>query len=199
MSLGFETLRVLLVDDNWHMRSIAITLLESFGITQIRDVDSGQEGVRIAQLWPADVALVDFKMEPMNGVQFTRMIRNAPNSRNPYLPIIMMTGHSAVVRVMEARDAGVTEFIAKPLSARTLLNRLNSVIYQPRAFVRTQSYFGPDRRRRADPAFKGPWRRFDDADRGGHPTASSTLSGPRPPSPSLPSSDYDDDLIWDDN
>jgi len=188
MSLGFETLRVLLVDDNWHMRSIAITLLESFGITQIRDVESGAEGIKVAQAWPADVALVDFKMEPMNGVQFTRTIRNAPNSRNPYLPIIMMTGHSAIVRVMEARDAGVTEFIAKPLSARTLLNRLNSVIYQPRPFVRTQTYFGPDRRRRADPVYQGPWRRFDDGDR-----LARAKGIPPPPSA------IDDDLVWDDN
>jgi CheY-like chemotaxis protein len=189
MSLGFETLRVLLVDDNWHMRSIAITLLESFGVTQIRDVESGAEGLRVAKLWPADVALVDFKMEPMNGVQFTRAIRNSPGSRNPYLPIIMMTGHSAVVRVMEARDAGVNEFIAKPLSARTLLNRLNAVIYTPRAFVRTKTYFGPDRRRRADPAHQGPWRRIDDADRAAPAPASPPPSGPT----------GFDDLVWDDN
>jgi len=189
MSLGFETLRVLLVDDNWHMRSIAITLMESFGITQIRDVDSGADGIRVSQVWPADVALVDFKMEPMNGVQFTRIIRNSPDSRNPYLPIIMMTGHSAVVRVMEARDAGVTEFIAKPLSAKTLLNRLNAVIYRPRPFVRTETYFGPDRRRRADPIHKGPWRRFDDAGR--------LAQGKVAPQPSGPADC--DDLVWDDN
>jgi DNA-binding response OmpR family regulator len=100
----------------------------------------------------------------------------------------MMTGHSAVVRVMEARDAGVTEFIAKPLSARTLLNRLNAVIYQPRPFVRTQTYFGPDRRRRADPNHLGPWRRSNDGDR----LAQASTS----PSPS--SLTDDDDLIWED-
>jgi CheY-like chemotaxis protein len=192
MSLGFETLRVLLVDDNWHMRSIAITLMESFGITHIRDVDSGAEGIRVAQIWPADVALVDFKMEPMNGVQFTRAIRNSPDSRNPYLPIIMMTGHSAVVRVMEARDAGVTEFIAKPLSARTLLNRLNAVIYQPRPFVRTRTYFGPDRRRRADPAHQGPWRRFDDSDR----LAQAKASSPSSTEPQSSRETDGDDLTW---
>jgi CheY-like chemotaxis protein len=186
MSLGFESLRVLLVDDNWHMRSIAITLLESFGVTQIRDVDSGADGLHVARHWPADVAIVDFKMEPMNGVQFTRIIRNAPDSRNPYLPIIMMTGHSAIVRVMEARDAGVTEFIAKPLSAKTLLNRLNAVIYQPRPFVRTPTYFGPDRRRRADPAHCGPWRRFDDGN------CSARTVDAAPPSSLI----EDGDLIW---
>jgi len=170
------------------MRSIALTLLESFGITQIRDAASGSEGLRIAKVWPADVALVDFKMEPMNGVEFTRIVRNAPDSRNPYLPIIMMTGHSAVVRVMEARDAGVTEFIAKPLSAKTLLNRLNSVLYTPRPFVRTRTYFGPDRRRRADPAHRGPWRRFDDGDR----SSKATHATP-------PSKPTDDDLVWEDS
>jgi DNA-binding response OmpR family regulator len=87
---------------------------------------------------------------------------------------------------MEARDAGVTEFVAKPLSARTLLNRLNAVIYQPRAFVRTQTYFGPDRRRRVDPMHQGPWRRLDDGDR--------ILKATPPPSSSI-----DDDLVWDDN
>jgi CheY-like chemotaxis protein len=188
MSLGFENLRVLLIDDNWHMRSIAITLLRSFGVLQIRDADSGAEGIKIAQSWPADLALVDFKMEPMNGVEFTRIIRNAPDSRNPYLPIIMMTGHSAVVRVMESRDAGVTEFIAKPLTAKTLLNRLNAVLYQPRPFVRTDSYFGPDRRRRTDPAYAGPWRRFDDPNR----------IAPAP-ARSAPGSNGGDDLVWEDD
>jgi CheY-like chemotaxis protein len=186
--LGFETLRVLLVDDNWHMRSIAMTLLQSFGIRQIHDVQSGAEGVKITQSLPVDLALVDFKMEPMNGVEFTRIIRNAPDSRNPYLPIIIMTGHSAVVRVMEARDAGVTEFIAKPLTARTLLNRLNAVIYKPRPFIRSQTYFGPDRRRRADPAHKGPWRRFDDGGRAVQAT----------PEPAAPVNQIQgDDLVWD--
>jgi CheY-like chemotaxis protein len=184
MSLGFESLRVLLIDDNWHMRSIAITLLQGFGITQIRELSSGAEGVAAAKIWPADLALVDFKMSPMNGVEFTRVIRNAPDSRNPYLPIIMMTGHSALVRVMEARDAGVTEFIAKPLTAKTLLNRLNAVIYQQRPFVRTSTYFGPDRRRRADPAHMGPWRRFSD------PQVQAQRAATRSAPPG------EDDLIW---
>jgi CheY-like chemotaxis protein len=184
MSLGFESLRVLLIDDNWHMRSIAITLLQGFGITQIREFASGAEGVAASKIWPADLALVDFKMSPMNGVEFTRVIRNAPDSRNPYLPIIMMTGHSALVRVMEARDAGVTEFIAKPLAAKTLLNRLNAVIYQQRPFVRTATYFGPDRRRRADPAHIGPWRRFGDPQVQAQQAAGRSL----PPG--------EDDLIW---
>jgi DNA-binding response OmpR family regulator len=101
-------------------------------------------------------------MFPLDGVEFTRMVRNAPDSRNPYLPIIMMTGHSERYRVMDARDAGVTEFVAKPLTAKAVLERIHAVIYRPRPFVRTAEYFGPDRRRKDDPGFAGPWRRSTD-------------------------------------
>ncbi len=74
----------------------------------------------------------------------------------------MLTGYAERSLVMEARDAGVTEFIAKPLTAQALVNRLGAVIFKPRPFVRTSSYFGPDRRRRDDPNYDGPLRRSDD-------------------------------------
>ena len=162
MTTGLEALSVLLADDNPHMREIVGVLLNNFGIKNIRAVRDGGQGLEILKVWQPDLAIVDFKMEPVDGVEFTREVRNSPNSRNPYLPIIMMTGHSARSRVYEARDSGVTEFVVKPVNARTLLDRIMAVIYRPRPFVRTKTYFGPDRRRRADPAFSGPYRRAAD-------------------------------------
>jgi len=104
-------------------------------------------------------------MFPLDGVEFTRLVRNSPDSTNPYLPIIMMTGHSEKSRVVEARDAGVTEFVVKPITAKAILERMNAVIYKPRPFVKTDGYFGPDRRRSASKIFKGPYRRSTDAGR----------------------------------
>ncbi len=161
---GLESLRVLLVDDNQHMRAIVTTVLTGVGVKQIREVRDGAEALDALREWSADLAIVDFQMFPLDGVEFTRMVRNAPDSRNPYLPIIMMTGHSERYRVMEARDAGVTEFVAKPLTAKSVLERIQAVIYRPRPFVRTADYFGPDRRRRDDPAYTGPRRRSGDRD-----------------------------------
>ena len=74
----------------------------------------------------------------------------------------MITGHSTMARVNEARDAGVSEFLAKPLTARGVIERLHQAIENPRTFVRTEDYFGPDRRRRDDPAYTGPRRRSTD-------------------------------------
>jgi len=56
-----------------------------------------------------------------------------------------------------ARDAGVNEFIAKPVSVKTVMSRLVAVIEHPRPYVRTQDYFGPCRRRGVQ-EYRGPER-----------------------------------------
>jgi len=71
----------------------------------------------------------------------------------------MLTGHSEKKRVIAARDAGVTEFLAKPISAKALYQRILNIVANPRPFIRTKNYFGPDRRRNANPNYAGPERR----------------------------------------
>ena len=162
MTTPLSAVRVLLVDDNQHMRSIVATVLGGVGVQHLRECCDGAEALDALRQWPADMAIVDFHMSPIDGVEFTRLVRNASDSPNPFLPIIMLTGHAAKARVEEARDAGVTEFVVKPVTARAVLDRINAVILRPRSFVRTGEYFGPDRRRRQDPEFLGPWRRKGD-------------------------------------
>ena len=163
MATGLETLSVLLADDNPHMREIVGVLLHNVGISKVHLARDGSHAIQWMQNWQPDLAIVDFRMEPMDGVEFTRYVRTSDESRNPYLPIIMMTGHSVRSRIYEARDAGVTEFVTKPLNARTLLSRISAVLAQPRPFVRSETYFGPDRRRRDDPDYHGPKRRLMEA------------------------------------
>lgn len=146
MDDGLGELKVLLVDDNQHMRAIISTILIGIGVRDIREARDGAEGLQALRDWPADIAIVDFRMDPLDGVEFTRLVRNSPDSRNPYLPIIMMTGFADRPRVVEARDAGVTELVVKPVTARAIIDRLNAVVFRPRPFVRTMDYFGPRRR-----------------------------------------------------
>ena len=146
MSVGLEALRVLLVDDNPHMRAIVASILKGVGVRQVCEAQDGAEGLQVLRGWPADLAIVDFQMTPLDGACFTRLVRNSPDSENIYLPIIMMTGFADRGRVFEARDAGVTEMIAKPVTARAILDRIETVIMRPRPFVRTADYFGPARR-----------------------------------------------------
>ena len=169
--MALSDLRVLLVDDNPHMRAIVAAILTGVGVHRLQECWDGAGALEALREWPADVAIVDFQMQPVDGVEFTRMVRNAADSPNPFLPIIMLTGHAERTRVVEARDAGVSEFVVKPVTARAVLDRLNAVVARPRPFVRTSDYFGPDRRRRQDPNHAGPWRRKDDAGAGASGTA----------------------------
>ncbi len=145
------------------MRTIASAILQSAGIRKIREVADGAAALEALREHPADIAIVDFNMFPLDGVEFTRLVRNSPDSPNPYLPIIMMTGHSERARVMEARDAGVTEFVVKPITAKAIFDRIQAVIIRPRPFVKTEGYFGPDRRRANAAGYQGPFRRISDA------------------------------------
>lgn len=159
---SLAAIQVLLVDDNPHMLTIASAVLKSAGIRKVLEARDGATGLQILREHNVDLVIVDYNMFPLDGVEFTRLVRNSPDSVNPYLPIIMMTGHSGKQRVYAARDAGVTEFLAKPITAKAVLDRIQSVIWKPRPFVRTEGYFGPDRRRVTPPHFRGPFRRATD-------------------------------------
>jgi CheY-like chemotaxis protein len=161
----FGALQVLVVDDNAHMRAILAEVLKGVGVSKIAEAQDGSEALKILRDFEADLAIVDFSMQPIDGVEFTRIIRTSEHSPNPYLPILMATGHAERARVMEARDAGVTEFVVKPITARAILGRIGAIIYRPRPFVRSGDYFGPCRRRQVDPDWAGPWRREGDKGR----------------------------------
>jgi CheY-like chemotaxis protein len=155
-------MRILLVDDNHHMRVLLTEILRALGVRHIHDASDGAEGLQMLGDHQIDVVMTDLAMQPLGGIDFVRLLRNDPDSPNTMIPVIMITGHSTLQRVNEARDAGVTEFLAKPLTARGVIERITQVVDHPRAFVRSPDYFGPDRRRRQDPNFAGPWRRRAD-------------------------------------
>jgi len=159
---GFENLKALIVEDNAHMRALLRALLNSVGIKDIAEASHGGSALQMLRERKSDLVLSDLAMKPMDGLEFTRQVRNSDSSPNPFVPIIMITGHTEKHRVEAARDAGVTEFLAKPITAANLFARIAEIVERPRAFVRCEDYFGPDRRRRAVEDYAGPWRRADD-------------------------------------
>jgi two-component system, chemotaxis family, chemotaxis protein CheY len=158
MGYNLSKLRVLIVDDSKNMRMLVKTILNALGVQTVREAADGQIAMQELRAGPIDIAIADWVMEPMDGLEFVRQVRTAEDSPNPFLPIIMMTGHTEKHRIFKARDSGVTEFLAKPITAKTLLMRLTNIIEHPRPFVRAKGYFGPDRRRRSED-YAGPERR----------------------------------------
>jgi len=159
----YDLLKILLVDDNHYMRVLLAEILRAIGVNHIYEANDGAEGLQMMRDHSVDLVMTDLSMQPLDGIDFVRLLRNSPDSPNQMAPVIMITGHSTFARVNEARDAGVSEFLAKPLTARGVIERLHQAVEHPRSFVRTDDYFGPDRRRRNDPAYSGPRRRSGDS------------------------------------
>lgn len=157
--IDFNKLRFLVIDDNAHMRRILRTLLLGFGSRDVYEAEDGASGLEAFTHYIPDVVITDWAMPIFDGLELTHMIRQPGANSNPYVAIIMLTGHSEKKRVMAARDAGVTEFLAKPISAKGLYQRIMNVVANPRPFIKTKTYFGPDRRRSASSSYVGPERR----------------------------------------
>jgi len=146
-SYNLENLNILLVEDNKHMQLLIKEILRSFRIKSVRVADDGADAIKEMRTFAVDLVICDWNMQPIDGLEFVRMIRTSSDSTNPYVPVIMLTDHTETHRVLEARDAGITEFLAKPVSAMGLYQRICMVIERPRQFIKTRTYAGPDRRR----------------------------------------------------
>lgn len=153
-----QRLSVLVVDDNQNMRELIRAILQALGIVNIFEGRDGEHAITKVRDFSIDLVITDWVMEPTDGLHLIKWVRTSPDSPDNFLPIIMVTGHTEKARITDARDAGINEFMAKPVSAKSLYRRLVSVIEHPRQFVRTKSYFGPDRRRKTE-TFEGEDRR----------------------------------------
>lgn len=162
MSFRFENLSVLIVEDTVPMLKLVVSVLDTLGVGRIFTAAHGEAGFELFCKENPDIVIADWHMVPMSGIELVDQIRKSTQSPNRTVPIIMMTGYSAMPRVSEARDTGATEFLVKPFSANDLARRIAYVINKPRDFIDTSDYFGPDRRRREIPNYKGPFRRKED-------------------------------------
>ncbi len=162
MTYAFDRVRILVVEDNNPMLEICKTLLMTFGVGEVIVAKNGNDGFKLFCKENPDIVIADWMMHPTDGISLTRRIRSDFQSPNHYVPVILMTGFSEKKRVVQARDAGVTEFLVKPFTARDLYKRIAQIIERPRQFVRSEDFFGPDRRRKASEGFNGPYKRESD-------------------------------------
>lgn len=153
-----ENVRFLVIDDNMFIRTTVRLVLKTMGAREVQEASNGAEALKILAQFQPDIIIVDWEMEPVNGMEFVAKIRGAGDGPLSFIPIIMLSGHSEAVRVTAARDAGVNEFVVKPFSAHGLFTRIQAVIDRPRPFIKVETYFGPDRRRK-NMAFEGDEKR----------------------------------------
>lgn len=142
---------ILVADSDAPMANLIRSVLKNVGFTNVTVTNNGNEALQKVKSGTVDLLITDWRMDPIDGVSLIQLLRQDRNSPNRFLPIIMLTAKTEIKDVEIARDVGVTEYIVKPFTAKSLLHRIVKVIENPRQHIISKGYCGPDRRHKQIP------------------------------------------------
>ena len=154
----------LVVDDRGYTRRAIKGILETIGCKRIDEARDGSEALSVIKSWTPDIVISEWLLEPMSGLELLRAVR-ADKTNIRFTPVIMITSETRREKVILARNAGVTEYVAKPFNAKSLILPAKEIVERPRPFVDLAEYFGPDRRRRMEVMSQGEDKRGKGGDR----------------------------------
>lgn len=156
----FATVQLGLLDNDEFSISLVRTTAGNCGMRRLAVFAEPEDAVAaLRRSSKPEIMLVHHKPLDGMGFEFCRIVRDRKLSPDPFLPIIMISGHVTRQDVIEARDAGVDEFLATPFSPKSFARRVSSILNNRRGFVDIDGYFGPDRRRGAIAEMLGDCRR----------------------------------------
>lgn len=116
-------MKVLIADDSGTMRTIVARSVESNGIKDIVQACDGKEAIDLFKADSIDFVITDWNMPNMTGIDLIRAIRET----NTEVPIIMITTEAEREKVLEAIQAGVTDYLAKPFTPDQLVEKLDKL------------------------------------------------------------------------
>lgn len=158
--LNPRTLSVLVADAHSLGRELIVEILRHLTIANIPSVRSAETAFSTLNDVPVDLILLSWdRNDPFDALAFARDLRKLEDERLRRLPIILLTGRLTREQVISGRDAGMDEFLTKPVSPVALRQRLEMVIETPRPFINSSIFLGPCRRRKNPADYYGEKRR----------------------------------------
>ena len=123
--------RILLAEDNMVNQKLASRILEKLGY-RVDIVSNGEEAIRALESTHYDLVLMDLQMPVMDGISATQAIRAGETAlSNPRIPIIAMTAHALKGDRERCLDAGMDDYVAKPIQPQALIEKLDLWLDNP--------------------------------------------------------------------
>ena len=141
-----ENLGILIVDESLYMRKLTRMMLMNIGAKTIFEASDGVAALDTIRSANPDVAVIDWDLPVLSGLQVVKIVRSPDVFPKPHLPIIMLSASASRTNVAEAMRLGVHEFLLKPTSPRALRDRLLSIIVKPRQMVQVGDRYVPEPR-----------------------------------------------------
>jgi two-component system, chemotaxis family, chemotaxis protein CheY len=145
-TINLRDLVILIADPSSYVRMISHSMLRGFGANKVLEVSHTTQLLQTLSAQKIDILLCDARLPPHGGLVLTRTIRRNADNVNRTMPILLMSSDTRETTIRSARDAGANMVIAKPMSPKSLYDRLAWIAFNSRNFVDTATYFGPDRR-----------------------------------------------------
>ena len=123
--MGYEAKKVMVVDDSSVMRQIIKNNLKQLGFTSISDAEDGAAGFKKLGEEPVDLIVSDWNMPKMTGIEFLKAVRADANFKG--IPFLMVTSEADKDKIMEAVQAGVSQYIVKPFNAVQLEEKIKQI------------------------------------------------------------------------
>ena len=121
-----KSMNVLIVDDYKTMRRIIRNLLKQIDFNNVEETADGSEAPMKLKTGHYDLARSDWNMQAMTGLELLTEVRRDPKLKT--LPFIMITAESKIENVVEAKQAGVPDYIVNPFNAETLKGKIEKVL-----------------------------------------------------------------------
>ena len=147
---ALEGLVVLVAESNPYLRRLTRTMLTNLGVKSIYESTDGIAALEAIRNLNPDVMIMDWDMPVLDGREVMRIVRTPGDFPKANLPIIMLTDLGLQSRVTASMRLGVHEFLVKPISPKTLQQRLLGIILNPRPMVRAGKFYIPMPRRKIE-------------------------------------------------
>jgi two-component system chemotaxis response regulator CheY len=122
----FSALKVLILDDVRAARQLLRAILATFNVKDVLEAEDGLSALALLKEFPRNLVITDYSMKPMDGLEFTRRLRAPGNGMHTFVHVLMISAHTEVALIKNAIDAGVSDFMSKPITRATVEQRLKT-------------------------------------------------------------------------
>ena len=132
-STDLSTLKILVIDNEAHMRTLIIRVLSDLGVKSVMEAEDGNFGLEAVRRSRGefDIIICDLDMPELDGFGFVKALSQSPNPKHKDIPVLIVSGHGDMANIQEVVKAGIHGFVTKPISRQSLELRLTAALNSP--------------------------------------------------------------------
>ena len=146
-NFNLTKVNVLVVERQLFLRQLMREILHALGVAHVSVSYADELFDDTNMEYPPDMIFTDWS-PGLDGIDLIKTIRGNRANLDRYIPVVVVSAFTDLKHVCQARDAGMTEYLTKPVSGQRLYQRISAIVKSNRDFIRATEFFGPDRRRR---------------------------------------------------